>query len=159
VLDGRPEITAGELTEVGHELVVEERRRDVLDAELEVVLDLEEARDDCLVEAVSDGEGVADRVGRPLAEHGPAGVAGNDAGEDEHDEDDPDQDGDRDEEPADDETSHSVGGCSRRVTGRGMLLRVGVTIWRTGASLLRRPRSGSSAAVPLAHSAGGGGLR
>ena len=147
-----------QLAQVGDELVVEERRRDVLDAELDVVLDLEEAGDDCLVQAVADDEGVADGVGGALAEHGPARVARDDPGEDEHDEDDPDQDGDRDEEPADDEAGHSGGGFSNRVTGRGML-RDALRMQQTGAPRVRRPRSGCSAAGPLDHGAGGGGLR
>ena len=45
---------------------------------------LEELDDDRLVESLTLVEGVTDLVGRPFAEGGPARVAGDDAGEDEH---------------------------------------------------------------------------
>ena len=63
---------------------------------------------DRLVEAVAVDEVVADGVGRPLAEDGPARVPWDHAREREHEEDDPEQDRDRDDEPASEETSHAV---------------------------------------------------
>ena len=59
---------------------------------------LHELDRDGLVEAVAGAEGVADLVGRLLAERRPARVAGDDPGQDEDDRDDPEEDGDAGEQ-------------------------------------------------------------
>ena len=84
MLDRFPEVALGDLAEVDPEL-----------------------DEDRLVEAVAMDEVVAHGVGGALPEHRPARVAGDQAGEREHDEDDPEQDhGDRHEEPPEKEARH-----------------------------------------------------
>ena len=78
-----PEVAAGELPEVVHEL-----------------------DGDRLVEPVAMDELVAELVGGAFAEDRPARVAGHESGQCEHDEHDPQQDGDGDEDAAEDELGH-----------------------------------------------------
>ena len=63
---------------------------------------------DGLVEPVAADEVVADGVRGPFAEHGPAGITGDDSGQREDDEDEPEQDRDRDEEPSSDEPGQGI---------------------------------------------------